>query len=306
MRKHLVVFIALALLISLAACASTTDQSSAAPSPDASGGGDGQVTLTYWNLTAADMPFETELIEAFESEHPDIRIKMEQVPVENFHDKVVLAAQTGTLPDVIQNIPEWTSDFYEAGAILDITADIQDVLDTYIEGGMELTKWNDSYYGLPFRFGTSGIFVNQQMLEEKNITIPEDWTWDQFYEIAGELTDSEQGVYGFGLPGAASGDLGFSWNYLTFAFENGGKFIEDNRAAFASEESAGALDFLIKMKEDGIISQATTSFNRQGYCGRLRLGQDRHVRKRALVYRHCQVLLPGYGVYHRAAAHTES
>ena len=260
MRKHLVVFIALALLISLAACASTTDQSSAAPSPDASGGGDGQVTLTYWNLTAADMPFETELIEAFESEHPDIRIKMEQVPVENFHDKVVLAAQTGTLPDVIQNIPEWTSDFYEAGAILDITADIQDVLDTYIEGGMELTKWNDSYYGLPFRFGTSGIFVNQQMLEEKNITIPEDWTWDQFYEIAGELTDSEQGVYGFGLPGAASGDLGFSWNYLTFAFENGGKFIEDNRAAFASEESAGALDFLIKMKEDGIISQATTSF----------------------------------------------
>lgn len=267
MKKLLTCILSLAMLFAIVACGnSNTPQNSQAddipPSQQPQSGPEGgePVTITYWNLTATDMPFEFELIAQFETEHPDIRVTVEQVPTENFHDRVILAAQTGTLPDVIQNIPEWTSDFYEAGAIMDITADIQDVIGSYTDGGMGLTSWSGKYYGLPFRFGTSGIFINQKMLEEKGVTIPDGWTWDEFYAVAEQLSDPAAGVYGFGIPGAASGDLGFSWNYLTFAFENGGKFIEDNRAAFATQESAEALDYLIRMKDNGLIPEATTSF----------------------------------------------
>lgn len=267
MKKRRTIFallLAMALCLgTLAACSGGSQGSSQAGSgsaPASTGGGGGdEVTLTYWNLTATDMPFEADLIAEFESQNPGIKIQLEQVPVENFHDKLIMAAETNTLPDVTQCIPEWSSDMVQAGAIQDISADIDDVKDTYIEDGLALAIWDGKNYGLPFRFGTSCTFINTAIFEAANVEIPEEWTWDEFYEVAKSVTNADDGVYGFGIPGAKN-DLGFSWNYLSFAFQNGGTYMEDGKATFNSAESAEALDFLKGMMDDGIMPESTASF----------------------------------------------
>lgn len=246
-------------LIALMVAAAFSGCAKQEAAPDESSAGGEEVTLTYWNLTATDMPFETELIAAFEEKNPGIKINLEKIPVENFHDKLVMAAKTGTLPDITQCIPEWSSDMVEAGVLKDITADIGDVKDSYIPDGLNLAAWNGKNYGLPFRFGTSGTFINTQIFKDAGVEIPASWTWEEFYDTAKKVTDAGKGIYGFGIPGAKN-DLGFSWNYLCFAFQNGATYLEDGKASFNSPEAAEALDFLKKMMDDGIMPESTPSF----------------------------------------------
>ena len=218
------------------------------------------VEIEYWNLTMTDMPFEADLIAQFEAAFPNIKVNVVQVPVENFHDKLILAAQTNTLPDVAQGIPEWTADMYDAGVLKEITEDIKDVQSIYGDA-IGLCGWEGGYYGLPFRFGTNGIFISTELMEKAGVEIPETWTWDEFVAIAEKMTDEAAGVYGFGLPGAATGDLGLSWDWLTFALANGSGFLTaDNKAAFNDEAGIAALDKVCDLMNKGIIPKSATSF----------------------------------------------
>lgn len=258
-RKISLGIVALMIMTLMTACSKGVPESTPTDT-SASAETNTPVTITYWNLTATDMPFESDLIAQFESKNPDIKVQLERVPVESFHDKLILAAQTNTLPDVTQCIPEWSSDMVKAKAIKDITADIQDVKSTYIDSGIGIATWNEKVVGLPFRFGTSATFINKKMLDEAGLKVPESWTWDEFREYAKKLTDPSKGVYGFGIPGAAQNDLGFSWNYFSFAFQNGASFIKDGKAAFNSPEGVEALDFLKNMMDEGIMPPSTPSF----------------------------------------------
>jgi len=264
MRKK-VLAIALAIfLVALAGCGNSDSSAQQGDSGGAAQQGQGgnnadEVVLTYWNFTSTDMPFEADLIASFEAAHPGIRINVERVSVEHFHDQIIMAARTNTLPDIIQGIPEWSSNFINAGVMADITTDIQDVYGTFIEDAINLSSWDGRVYGLPFRFGTSATFINTRIFDEAGIPIPTSWTWDEFRDIAMQVTDSSRNVYGFGIP-AARHDLGFSWNYFSFAFQNGASYLDGNRAVFNSPEGAEALDFLIQMMRDGIMPAGTPSF----------------------------------------------
>lgn len=251
MKKALSLVLVLCMVFAFCACGQDSE-----PADDAN---DEVVEIEYWNLTMTDMPFESDLIAQFEADNPNIKVNVVQVPVENFHDKLILAAETDTLPDVAQGIPEWTADMYDAGVLKEITNDITDVQEIYGDA-INLCGWDGGFYGLPFRFGTNGIFINSELAEKAGVEIPETWTWDEFVAIAEKLTDKDNGVYGFGLPGAATGDLGLSWDWLTFALANGSGFITDNKAAFNDEAGADALDKVIDLMDKGVIPESATSF----------------------------------------------
>lgn len=51
-------------------------------------------------------------------------------------------------------------------------------------------------YMLPASRAVDVVFYNKTEFDRRGITIPEDWTWEDYAEIALELTDSDAGVYG--------------------------------------------------------------------------------------------------------------
>lgn len=91
-----------------------------------------------------------------------------------------------------------------------------------ILGGIEsIPLIDDKIFCMPTASETIGILVNQNMLDEKGITIPENWTMEDFMEISEQLTGEVDGkkVYGTTvfyeemlLPIAKS-TLGGDWMY---------------------------------------------------------------------------------------------
>lgn len=60
----------------------------------------------------------------------------------------------------------------------------------------EFTYHNGSPYMLPAARAIDVVFYNKTEFDRRGITIPENWTWEDYAEIALELTDSDAGVYG--------------------------------------------------------------------------------------------------------------
>jgi len=263
MNKKLRMFF---ILFVLGALLATTACSSGNKS-GGNGGGSGdsqsnqeQIALTYWNFTSTDMPFEKELIQKFEDAHPNIRIQLENVPVGEMHDKLLLAARSQSLPDVFQSIPEWTVDMATNNVAMDIGDQVGDVKDIYVQPALEMAVWDGKLYGLPWRYGTSATFVNTKLFEEANVPLPTNWTWEEFVDVAKKLTQPEKGIYGFVVPGSKE-DLGTSWNWFAFLFQNGGSMLKDGKAAFNSPEGVEALQFLYDLLHTHkVMPPGTASF----------------------------------------------
>jgi multiple sugar transport system substrate-binding protein len=93
---------------------------------------------------------------------------------------------------------------------------------------------------IPWRGGAWAVYVNATMFEDKGIPIPEEWTWDEFVEIAKKLTDQSKKVYGFAMAGDPS-DLGTAQSWAAHLAFNGGRYFKDGDIAIASQEAVRAL-----------------------------------------------------------------
>lgn len=78
--------------------------------------------------------------------------------------------------------------------------DASSYVEENILGGVEsFTTVDDKIYGIPTVTEPTGIMINKDMLDEKGITIPDNWTISDYEEIARQLTsENEDGtkVYG--------------------------------------------------------------------------------------------------------------
>lgn len=55
-----------------------------------------------------------------------------------------------------------------------------------------------SLYAIPTTYSTFGLMVNQTMLDEAGVTVPDNWTLEDFEEINRKLTKEEDGVKTYG------------------------------------------------------------------------------------------------------------
>src|SRR4051794_25785027 len=86
---------ALALLLALAACGEPQD---------------GRVTLDFWAM-GREGEVVQELTREFERQHPDIRVRVQQVPWSAAHEKLLTAYAGDAMPDVFQLGSTWVPEF---------------------------------------------------------------------------------------------------------------------------------------------------------------------------------------------------
>jgi len=73
-----------------------------------SGSKDGSIELSFWNSWSEDSPENDvmlERVEAFQKEHPEITLKMESIPPDQYKTKLKTQAAGKQLPDLIQTWP---------------------------------------------------------------------------------------------------------------------------------------------------------------------------------------------------------
>jgi sorbitol/mannitol transport system substrate-binding protein len=94
-----------------------------------------------------------------------------------------------------------------------------------IKGMADSVSLNGKAYGIPFYGESSFIMYNKELFAAKRLTMPEEPTWDQIYELAKQIHDPSKGIVGFTMRGAPGWGMSGA-PFVTMVNAFGGKFFD--------------------------------------------------------------------------------
>ncbi len=160
------------------------------------GGGDVELKLGFYSSAQSDEKMQ-ELIAKFQEKYPNIKVKTESSPYNQFFQKLDTQIAAESAPDV------WLSDgvlvpkYAERGGLMDLTERIQQDLKGDEYYGLEFNKdAAGKYWGVPQGIQIAVLYYNKDMFDEAKVEYPnEDWTWDDLKAAAEQLTKDSNGKY---------------------------------------------------------------------------------------------------------------
>lgn len=159
-----------------------------------------EITFTVWDYETTD--YWKVLVEAFEKENPDIKVKVTDIGGTDYDTKIPVLLSSGDTSDVItiKSMPIYTS-LVEKNQLMPLDEMIaKSGLDmSPYRGADEGIKVNDKLYGLPFRNDYYLLYYNKTIFDNAGIEYPSnDMTWDEYRDLAKRLTTGEgnEKIYG--------------------------------------------------------------------------------------------------------------
>ncbi|MBM0066899.1 ABC transporter substrate-binding protein [Alkalicoccobacillus gibsonii] len=175
------------ILILLTGCFSSSTSSSTETS----------LRFTYWGGPLERKAIET-LIDDFNQKHPTIEVHGQLVPINNYVEKMNVMAASKTLPDA-GYFPEGSLYPWVENEMLQDLTPLLKSDQTEEKLDYTLYQFNDG----PIAGGSvanevMNLYYNKDLFEEAGVELPptkaEDaWTWDEFVEVAKELTVDRDG-----------------------------------------------------------------------------------------------------------------
>jgi ABC-type glycerol-3-phosphate transport system substrate-binding protein len=222
---------------------------------------DDRVVVSFWHsFVSSTIPSLNELIDRFETEHPDIRINAQYVPTgDALIQKLVTAIQSNTAPDISWLHADFLNNLVEADAIYDMSVFVnsengfsdEEIADIY-EQLIQTFTHRGILYAIPMEATTLALVYNKDHFRAAGLD-PEKppQTWQELREYAQRLTidkdgDGKTDQYGFYIPAyPASGPLSV-WVVLQwspYVWQAGGEIIRDDQSGvlFNSEAGVAAL-----------------------------------------------------------------
>ena len=154
-----------------------------------------------------------------------------QGSIGDLNKKVISAAQSNSLPAIINVYPDLATGLIEDNKLVDLALfindenvgmadEMDDFVDTFIE---ETSQWGEGkIYGLPMTKSTEVLYVNKNMLESLGYTLEdlEDLTFEKLAEISNKAV-TELGVAGFGFDSSSNA-------FISSLKMDGPDFVESN------------------------------------------------------------------------------
>lgn len=255
LKKVLSLLIVVSIIFSLAACSKkvetggTTDTTkTVAPEKTKTPASADDVTITYAIWDKNQEPGMRAIADAFEAENPGIKVNVEVTGWDEYWTKLEAAGTGGVLPDVfwmhINNFQKYAG----AGLLEPVNSAVEADADVdfanFPAGLVDLYTLDDATYAIPKDFDTIGLWYNKTMFDAKGIAYPDaTWDWNKLVEVAAELTDAANGIYGFAAP------LDAQQGYYNFIYQNGGSVLSEDKktSGFDQPATMDALQFYIDM-----------------------------------------------------------
>lgn len=182
----------------------------ATSAPAAAAAGGEQIKLVMANYGAVPDAW-TMLGAEFTKQNPNITIEFQAVQATtwgDYFDKLVTQLAGGTPPDIVRVAIEGTQLFAHRGLAISLddfikqdSAELEEYFADVNPNMVKSMAYMGQQYMLPFSWNGPVIHYNTKLFEEAGIERPaDDWTKDQFLEIAKQLTKGD--VYGFGVGNA--------------------------------------------------------------------------------------------------------
>ncbi|MBT1170623.1 extracellular solute-binding protein [Bifidobacterium sp. SO4] len=201
--------------------------------------------LTIWAM-GNEGDLLGDFVKDFESENPDVKVKVTAIPWASAHDKLQTAIATGEVPDVAQMGNTFMADF--SNAFSEVPSNLD--LSVFFEGPVENYKVGGKQLGVPWYVDTRVLYYRTDIAEKAGITeAPK--TWDELKTMA-EAMQKVSGV-DYGMRINASGTDCFG-GILPFAYSAGASLTDSNESKWTIDSDAmnRALDYVTGYYKDGI------------------------------------------------------
>ncbi|NJD02830.1 MAG: extracellular solute-binding protein [Ruminiclostridium sp.] len=124
-------------------------------------------------------------LKAFNEKYPGVTVKEEANAVAQHETKMKTLLASNELPDVFTMRTNWTEDFVKTNAINPcddfLNAD-PEYKSAFIESFLNIHKYNDKIYSIPFNADYNAIvYYNKALFDKYNLTYPK--TWDELLNV---------------------------------------------------------------------------------------------------------------------------
>ncbi|GGD89118.1 ABC transporter substrate-binding protein [Microbacterium murale] len=232
------------------------------PGGDGSVGEDGDVTITFVDHYAdpkKNIPAVWAAIQDFESKNPGITVELKGDEVATHLNNMVVAAQSGNLPDMFWINDANARDMFEAGVTMDVT-EMKDSLDLESRFSGEMLSqfsMDGKQYALPYTAIVTGFYYNKTILDEFGLEVP---------QSADDLLMACEKLHAVGVTPIAQGFNGSTYSIWAFTgmLQRFG-YMDRYEEILAGDDSYANDDFRIlyeyiqKMHDVGCFSDNATT-----------------------------------------------
>ena len=220
-------------------------------------------TVTFWHAGAGKERVAAikELIEKFEKENPEIKIKLKIIPWgQKPHEKIQIAIASRTEPDIASVGSPFDKVIADFGALEPLDKHIDDKT---IGDFFEVMRYKEGIASLPWFMDVRALIYRKDYFQKKGIPEPkQSWTWEKFLKYAKMLTEDTNGdgitdIYGYATT------TRYAYQFVVFIWQNGGDLYSEDgkRAIVASPESIEAVQFFVDLMKKYKVSPVFTTEN---------------------------------------------
>ncbi len=225
-----------------------TEETADESGTSASGELEGEITFWHSFTQGARMEAVQAAADSFMKMHPGVKINIETYSWGDFNTKWNAGITTGDLPDM--STAQNTAEVVEM-INAEVAAPADNFLNTFGRDkfsakALDDMTWNDICYGIPYYSHAQVMWYRHDLLDAINAEVPT--TWDEFYDLAVQLTNDE--TYGAAFS-SSTNDLLCS-RYLNYYVTSGGGSLlnDDLTANLTSDLAIDGINFWLKVYEN--------------------------------------------------------
>jgi multiple sugar transport system substrate-binding protein len=221
----------------------------------------GQTVVELWAM-GREGEMVQRLVPAFEERHPDVRVRVQQIPWSAAHEKLLTAYVGEAMPDVFQLGNTWIPELAALGALEPLDPWLERAhaavpLGDYFAGILDTNRLGGQLHALPWYVDTRLLFYRADLLHAAGYaTPPATWTgWrDALQRVQERLGPRRHGIV---LPIT-------EWQLpIILALQAGAPLLRGNgeHADFRSPPVRAAFDFYLSFFQRGLTPANTQTAN---------------------------------------------
>lgn len=163
-----------------------------------------------------------------------------------------LAAQDGTLPEIVHLDSAEAPEYNKAGYLMDLS----DFLKENADVKKALNGMGDAFiadkvqYGLPYQCNVQGFFYNKKLFDKAGVKYPtDDTTYDEFIKMIGKLKDSGVTPISIGSKNSSYAMWEFNEFLSRYGWEENSKSYTGDKANYSNKDMKACFEKLKGLSE---------------------------------------------------------
>jgi multiple sugar transport system substrate-binding protein len=268
LKRLLGVVTAAMLAVAAVGCGTGSGEGSAGSSEQ------GPVTLEFAQWWAPELPegaFQ-DLMTQFESQNPNIKVKLLSAPYASTKQQLVSGAASKTLPDVVGLDGAWVNDFAKQGAITDLSALMAEA--KYDESQLaSQIKVDGKTYMIPVVNFVYPLFVNKDLLSKAGVKAPPS-NRTEFVDAAKKISALGGNVKGWALPLDTAVPNGIQNDVMSWLWASGGSMLtQDGKPNLTSPPVKSTVEYVKSLNDADVIAPGSLTMKEQDKVEKFTAGQ---------------------------------